>query len=314
MKRILLTLLPFLFSFTMCGHREDPKPPLSKTPSTPKIKKCFQSFNRPLLYWDAVANFDDGRKIPVPSEVTYEVIVNFGRRSVKTEKNYLEDKEIAPGEKRCFSVVACYRGHKSQPSEPVCIIGKNPVEAVPQVRSVKSGDGFVEFKFSPSELNIEVFRNGKPPFITPYAILKEETAVWRDENVKNGRNYVYRFRFSKGNLKGKLTRPFRTVLEDRIPPMPPQNPVAYLTNGSCLILWEASPSKDTVGYLVKVGKKEFKTDGISLFVKGCRGRIEIFAVDKAGNLSKPALPEVIREKGSSSNGKQVRHAGNGELH
>lgn len=300
MKRLLiLSLLPFLFSFSTCGHRGAPLPPLTHKPAPPKISSLIQVYGRPVLVWGKVTTYEDGRKLPAPQRVCYEVFVNFGKRKVKTEKNYFVDKPVKPGEKRCYKVLSVYGKEKSE-SEVKCLVGKEPIYSVPEV-SLTPGDGFVKVEVKNPDYTVEVFRNQKFPFVKPYAVFNG--TVFVDRNVKNGEKYVYRFRFAEGQVKGRETKPIIAVPMDNVPPLPPRE-AFLIRRRNCLIFWEPSPSKDVVGYIVEVGNKKLRTDGVYLFIHGsCSENVKVYAVDKAGNLSKPKTAEVISEKGGSSNGK-----------
>jgi len=290
LKKFFLITLPLLFSFSTCGHRGAPLPPLPKEPSTPEVTTLFQDFNRPIIGWKRVKTYRDGRKLPNPKRVRYIVNVNFGKEKVETDKNYFLDKPIKAGEKRCYSISAIYEGRGSSPSEPVCIVGKQPLRKVPEVH-VKGADGKVTVWVSNPEFTVEVFRNQKFPFLKPYAEFKGKEFI--DNRVENGKTYVYRFRFSKGKLKGKLTKPIPVTPQDRIPPLPP--PHAYLIEGKiCTAVWDPSPSKDVIYYVVKAGNRTFTTSGIYLTLPECPERVEIRAVDKSGNRSKPVEAEVVR--------------------
>lgn len=290
MKRLLLLTLPVLVSFSTCGHRGAPLPPLTKEPAIPKVKALFQDFNRPLLSWESVRTYSDGRKLPDPKKVRYVVNVNFGKRKVETEKNYLVDSPIGIGEKRCYSVSAVYSGRWSSPSEPVCIVGERPINEVPKV-DVKGEDGKVVVKLKNPEFPVEVFKNQKFPYVKPYTVFQGDE--FTDTKVENGKAYTYRFCFSKGKLKGRLTEPITVTPQDRIPPLPP--PYAYLIEGeTCTVVWDPSPSKDVIYYIVKVRKKTFKISGIYFNLPKCTKKVEITAVDKAGNRSKPVSAEVVR--------------------
>ena len=300
MKRLLvLTIIPFLFSFSTCGHRGNPLPPLTKKPAPPKVAYLVQTYDRPLLVWSKVTTYEDGRKLPNPRKLYYEVFINFGKRVVKTKRNYLVDQPIKAGEKRCYKVVAVYGREKSE-SDVKCLVGKNPIYSVPKV-SLTSGDGFVRVEVENPGYRVEVFRNQEFPLVKPYAVFSG--SFFLDRNVKNGKKYVYTFRFAKGNLKGRETQTFTAVPIDNVPPLPPKS-VFLIKKPACTVFWEPSPSGDVVKYLVRIGKREFEANGIYLFVGGrCSGTVKVFAVDKAGNLSKPKLGEVVGEESSSSNGK-----------
>ncbi len=313
-KLLFLSLLPLLFSFTMCGHRGAPKPPLTYQPQTPKVHQPIQEYDSPLIWWERVTTFRDGRKISQPQKVTYRVIVNFGERIVTVKENYFKDFPIGKGQRRCYSVVALYGRHKSQRSEPVCVTGKEPIREVPKVLKAQGEDGFIEIELAQhSPYAVEVFKNPQKPLIKPYATLKENERLFMDKRVTNGKSYSYVLRFSLGNLKGRPSNPITLIPQDRTPPLPPEG--AILVKGrECLLVWEPSPSEDTKGYLIVADGEKFRTGGIYFRFTRCPKRVELFAVDKAGNLSKPVKPEVLDEEGGSSNGKQVRPAGNGGLH
>ncbi len=292
MKKFFLITLPLLFSFSTCGHRGAPLPPLTKEPSVPRIEYLFQDFNRPLLYWEPVKTYRDGRKLANPKGVRYVVSVNFGKKKVETGENFFIDRPVKVGEKRCYSVLAVYRGRWSSPSEPVCIVGKEPINQIPETELTgEDSKVIVEIKNPKPEFTVEVFRNQKQPFVKPYAVFRGRKFV--DRKVENGKAYIYTFRFSDGNLKGRLTEPITVTPQDRTPPLPP--PHAYLIEGNpCTVVWDPSPSKDVVYYTVKAGNRSFTTSGIYLTLPECQKSVEITAVDKAGNRSKPVEAEVVR--------------------
>ncbi|MEO2068162.1 MAG: hypothetical protein ABGX27_01460 [Desulfurobacteriaceae bacterium] len=306
MKRLVfLLLLPFIFSFTMCGKRKDPLPPLEFYPEKPKILSVEQVEDKFLVRWKPVKKFYDGRRIRDIKNLHYEILVNFGERKYKTKKPFFFDKETSKiGERRCYTVYAVYKSKRSDPSEPFCIITKEPIKETPVILNSFAGDGFVKFTFKPSkDFSIEVFRNGKL-----YRILPKGVEEFVDEDVVNGREYSYRFRFSLGYLKGRFTNIFKVIPEDRIPPEPPKNPVIVRKGKSCILLWEPSPSKDVVGYLIqRRGDEMVRKLGkvIYFFLKNCgKETYYIRAFDKSGNFSKRIkVKEELYEEGSSDNGK-----------
>jgi len=307
-KLLLFFPLLSLFSFTMCGSKGNPEPPFSKLPSPPRISIIQQSFKNPIVTWQKVTTFDDGRKLPVPNKVSYIVNVNFGKRKIKTNKTFFLDPiPILDGERRCYTINAIYDGHESKPSEPKCIIGKKPIEGKPRIKEVKLGDEFVVFTFdSHYAYSIEIFKNAEPPFVKPFKILPPKVLIFKDEEVKNGSTYTYQFRFSKDGVKGTFSQAVTVTPLDKTPPLPPKNPVVLKNKNSCLVVWEASPSKDVSKYKIIVNGKVFSANGkgIYFYFPECPAEeLSIVAVDKAGNLSKPIKVEVIDEKSRSNNGK-----------
>jgi len=293
----------------MCGSKGDPLPPFSKVPSQPHISIIQQSFKNPVVVWERVTSFSDGRNLPIPEKVSYVVNVNFGERKVKLNKLYFFDPiPILKGEKRCYSVSAIYEGYESKPSEPTCIVGEEPIRALPAVKEVKAGDGFVTFTFKPySDLSIEVFKNPHPPFVNPFKVLKPGSLTFKDEAVKNNTTYTYRFRFAKAYVKGALSKVVKVTPLDKVPPAPPGFPVVIKNFKSCLVIWEPSPSEDVREYRILANGKQFSTNGkeIYFYFPRCpKGNISVVAVDKAGNSSKPVkAKEVAGEEGSGDNGK-----------
>ena len=290
MKKLLLLSIPFLFSFSTCGHRGDPLPPLTKDPATPQVESLVQDFNRPLLVWREVRTYRDGRKLPDPRSVRYVIVVNFGKKKVKTGKNYFLDVPVKPGERRCYSIISVYRGRESPPGNPICIVGKRPIHETPEFEAI-GGDNHVVINVKNPDFPLEVFRNQEEPFLKPYATFKGRTFI--DRNVENGKSYRYRLRFYRGKLKGKLSREVTVIPQDRIPPLPPS--YAYVITGRiCSVVWDPSPSSDVVYYEVKSGDLTLKTSGIYLNLPGCNGTVSVIAVDKAGNRSKPVRAEVVK--------------------
>jgi len=302
-KILIASLLPLLFSFTVCGHRGAPKPPLSYKPKTPKLYPPIQEYKSPLVWWERVTQFEDGRKIPQPQKVEYKVVINFGKRVVKTKEPYYKDFPIEAGQRRCYSVAAIYNGKEGEPSEPTCITGKEPIEERPVVKRLLEEDSLVEIEIEPSrEYSVEIFKNQtEEPFVKPYATLKPGESLFKDNNVKNDVTYTYLLRFAKDELKGPFTEPITATPKDKTPPLPP--PSALLVLGEpCVLLWEPSPSEDVIGYKVVADGEEIFTSGIYLTFKKCPERVTLYAVDKGKNLSKPVTPEVVDEEGGSGNG------------
>ncbi|SMP11341.1 hypothetical protein SAMN06265339_0916 [Desulfurobacterium pacificum] len=296
MKKVLfLSLLPLLFSFTMCGNRGAPLPPYTKIPATPSITTIQQHYKKVVIAWNPVTTYRDGRKLPLPSKVSYVVIVNFGKKKVKTEKTYYSEAIKRFNTKMCYSVVSVYEGRKSEPANPVCILVKKPIAEVPVVENATAGDGFVSFTFSPSRYSIEIFRNAQPPYLKPLKVLPPQTTSFTDKGLKNGKTYLYKFRYAEGVYKGKLSRTYKLTPADKIPPLPPKNPLLILSPKGCTLVWEPSPSKDVVSYKIvaDTGNFTLSKDAIYFQFKSCPKKVGIEAVDKAGNVSKLVVPREV---------------------
>ncbi len=280
----------------MCGSKGDPLPPLSKKPSSPKKVEVIQNCRTPVVHWQAVLTFSDGRKIPVPRDVKYEVIINFGKKKERTGKNYFIDhNEISPKEKRCYSVRAIYSGIEGGPSETVCTTGETPPNGIPKLVNYKEGDGFIELDFDDHNLPIAIFVNKSYPFINVDQVLERNKNIYRIQ-AKNNKEYVVRYCFIKGSIRGKISPSLVLTPQDRTPPKPPGRAVLIRNGRGCTLVWEPSTSRDVKSYTIFWdGKKETVAgDLVYYYFDDCPEKVKIVAVDKAGNVSKPEEPEVVR--------------------
>ncbi len=279
----------------MCGSKGDPLPPLSKEPLPPKGVGVFQDYRIPVVYWQAVLTFSDGRKIPVPEEVEYEIRVDFGKESFKANRTYFVDqRKIEPGERRCYSVRAIYAGVKGRSSETICIIGEKPPEGIPGLIEYKEGDGFFELKFKNHNLPIALFVNSSYPFLKPSSVLNKGENVYRTR-AENGREYTIRYCFVRASVRGKLSSPIVLIPQDGVPPEPPRNPILIKEGRGCTLVWELSPSSDVKSYEIYWGKGKETVAGNSVYYRfiRCPKDVKIVAVDKSGNVSKPVKPEEV---------------------
>ncbi|SNR86745.1 fibronectin type III domain-containing protein [Desulfurobacterium atlanticum] len=301
MKNYLLFIfiLISVSSFGTCGRKGDPLPPRIFEPATVNKLNYQQVILKPLIYWNPPSKFIDGEPIPKNSikNLKYLIDINFGEKKAVTDKLYFLDGERKMGEKVCYRVAAIYKKEKGEFSEPVCFKIEKPIKEKPSVGETFAGDETVKILFRTPTLHpIEIFRTEKKkPFsvIKPYAIINNATFV--DKKVINGKTYIYKFRYAENRLKGPFTEPVQLTPEDNIPPEPPKNPVLVrLDNSTCIIVWEPSPSKDTVYYTIFLNDKELgKTENLYFQTTCKKGIFKVIAVDKAGNLS---IPEAVKRR------------------
>ena len=288
----LIIVLISVSSFSTCGRKGDPMPPRIFEPALIENLNYQQVVLKPLIHWKPPSKFIDGEPIPKDSikKLRYLIDINFGERKAVTDKLYFFDSNRKVGEKVCYRVAAIYEKEKGEFSEPVCFKIKEPINQKPLIDETYAGDEMVKILFKTPSFPIEIFRTEKNrpfPVVKPYTVINNATFV--DKKVINGKTYIYKFRYAKNKLKGKFTKPIQLTPEDNIQPEPPKNPVLVtVDNSTCLIVWEPSPSKDTVYYIILLNNKEIgKTENLHFQTSCKKGIFKVVAVDKAGNWSNP---------------------------
>ncbi len=285
MKRLLVLALPLCFSFSTCGRKGQPLPPFSFKPKAVNALKVEQVYNRNLLVFNIPRFFVDGRRIKDAKKLSYLVSVNFGRKRFPINSNRFLDEVIHPiGSRSCYNVRPIYdKRFKGEVSQTVCWVTQNPIEKVPDIERVIAGDGLVMVRFKAAKgFAIEVFRNGRF-----YKMVKSNVFV--DREVDNGITYSYSFRYSRGNLRGRMSSSITLTPDDRIPPKSPRSFYILRCEKHCIFMWQPSASKDVVSYEIYFGKRLVANVKKGIYFAGSfcpNGIYYIDAVDKRGNRSK----------------------------
>jgi len=286
-KLILIVLMPILLSFSTCGRKGDPLPPLSYIPESPVNVKAKQIGKNVLISWNPPSYFIDGRKIKEKGEISYVVRIGFGKSLKRTNTNYVIDRGGKPGEEICYSVMSIYKTkYRSSFSEPICIKIKNPINQFPEIQNATAGDGFVKITFKKSDMRIAVYKSENGKFKPePYAILEAGINVFVDKNVINKKAYKYFARFVVKGMEGESSEVITLIPEDRFPPEAPENLQIIKKGENFILIWEPSSSKDVKYYEILNNGKVVGTVPYGLYfpLKNLKGCFRIVAVDKAGN-------------------------------
>jgi len=287
-KLLILFIAPILLSFSTCGRRGKPLPPVSKLPKPPLSIKAKQVYDRVLLSWTPPSQFTDGRRIAEKGELSFLVMVGFRGKTVPVRDSFFIDKRRKPGEKVCYKVASIYMSkYRGAFSEPACIRVEKPIGEVPKLTGASAGDGFVKLTFAPSTFDIAIYRkrNGKfPP--EPLKVLKAGETVFTDRSVVNGRRYTYTARFRRGKVEGRATEEVTLMPADNVPPEPPRN-LSILKGKPSFLIWEPSGSADLKLYEVyRNGRIVAKVNrGIYFPIDNLKGCFKVIAVDRNGNRS-----------------------------
>ncbi len=138
---------------------------------------------------------------------------------------------------------------------------------------------------------------GYGPFL--HGLRKEEGNKWLDTTARYGQRYVYTVSSAISldpRIESALAGEHEIEYLDRFPPQPPVHLVALAEGARVRLVWEASPSPDTVGYVVyrqdpgqdfhrvtaqPIAAREFIDDGL---VAGLKYHYRVAAIDGAGTL------------------------------
>ncbi len=305
----LLILSTTALSFSTCGRRGSPKPPLSFIPAPPKIEDVYQIENRPFIVIKPSYTYSDGRKIPksLIKREKFLIKINF-KRVIETANRCFKDSVKKPNETVCYQVSTLLEGRKSTFTDPSCLSVKKPLFKKPQVVKISVSDSKVSFLFKRHSLKIECFKSqrGRPFPCKPYRVISGNLFV--DDRLHNGETYAYKFRFSQDTRKGPFTKVFYETPLDNQAPEPPKNPQLFrLKKNACILVWEPSPSKDVSFYSISWSGGRTKTDKCYAVVPCGASFYKISAVDRYKNFSRPIVWRARNEeKSRGDNGQQVR--------
>jgi len=194
--------------------------------------------------------------------------------------------------KRCVKVTNNHRVYK------VCLKDYPSICPHAYLDEVNSAEVRVRILsiFNKIAIFVEKGRKGLPD---PTKIKVVSPGVFKIKNPDLGATYniVGAIIFGK-NFFGPLCSLLKVKVKDKIPPLPPSGGGYIVKNGKLCIMWEKSPSEDVVSYEVVAGKKQYFTNSTELSISFSKElkKIEVFAIDRAGNKSK-ALTLSIKEEG-----------------
>lgn len=296
----LLKLFAFLtvsvFFLNGCGVKGYPKPPRSFNISGIKEINVKQMGEYLVIYWYYKKVYEDG--MPIKEKLNFYLLSNDEKSKVNPYKNgdlYWVVEPIKNFENKiCYKVsVRTVKTLKEKISNYVCIKPEKnyPVLTTKLNLFLKEDGILLNWKKMYEQVNI--YRNENSNLIPPipYKIVKN-SSEFLDKNLELNKKYCYYITISKNGVESSSSKIVCKKYVDKFPPLPPTDGNILKENGKIVIVWEESPSKDVIGYLIyKNGKivSEIPIKSYYFIDRSYKSGdyYEIVAVDKAGNRSKP---------------------------
>ncbi|NPA58149.1 MAG: hypothetical protein GXN94_02520 [Aquificae bacterium] len=297
MKKVFKYLFVLALAYTIgCGVKGSPYPPYTTAPETVKKAEIKQQDKRLVVYWYYQPRYADGRSMDEP--FSFEVFTLDGKliKEIYREGNlywfyyqFTEDKEY------CFRFKVKTPKDESKLSRFFCYI---PTLDYPEEKprlSLSIVEEGILISWNRSDYKTNLYKHRKKIYYPLPFIQLKDTSVYVDKNVKHDQEYCYYITFENENgVEGYPSRIECILFRDIFPPLPPQSPTIVEKNGKYYLIWSDSPSPDVIGYIVVVNGRQitpFPVKDYILPLKGYRkgDPVEIYAVDRAGNRSPPAI-------------------------
>lgn len=339
-----LLALPLLVA---CGKKGEPLPPIRHVPAETKDLSIHQQGNLLIFrmqypqstaagevlsgldeveVWRMEAPFPDPSRPPLmdPRLFVAEAEKLFGLRGPEliaaVTGDRIETRIPAPEARDATLDVFAVRtlsstGEPSTMSNLVSLVIA-PAAAPPKEMRVEATSGGVLVSWTPPDwevLGYNVYRrpSTERAFGEPLARVPAGAQSHLDESATFGQRYIYTLRAIRGEdplVESAAAAESEIDFQDRFAPLPPTSVVALGESGSARLVWEASPTADTVGYRVyrrdpgssfrqinerPIAEAEFLDTGLT---GGLRYEYRVTAVDGVGNEGEPsAIADVVVE-------------------
>ncbi len=199
----------------------------------------------------------------------------------------------------------CLRVFTKDGSKRLCLKSVPPVYPHLKVLRVDSYALDLQVLSLFPRLALFVWEKGKDPdFENPRRI---SPGVHSLRGLSLGKTYLLSAAVTFGpDIYGPLSQPLEVKMEDTEPPLPPSGGGYFLKGNTLVLVWDPSPSRDVVGYVVEREGKLFKVKK-NMFQErdGLKGVVlyNIKALDGAGHESSPLLIKVVFPEEGENEGK-----------
>ncbi|NPA12592.1 MAG: hypothetical protein GXO45_01250 [Aquificae bacterium] len=303
LKRVFKTAFILSSTFVLaCGVKGSPKPPLTDAPATVKEINIKQQGEQLVIYWKYTPRYADGRSMA--EKFTFEVF-SLGHRIVKniqSEGNlYWFRYPFKSDREYCFRIKVKTEKSESKFSKYFCYIPTfNYPREIPYPQFSLTPDG-IKIMWDNTGLKANIYKSKKKVYIpVSYVSLVGENS-FLDKQVSSGVKYCYYMTYENNNGVESNPSYLKCILfRDIFPPEPPKNPEIIRKGNDYYLIWSESPSKDVKGYFIYINGKQInkiplKTYSIKLKGYDGKGKVEVRAVDRNGNLSPPTTAEMSSE-------------------
>ncbi len=296
MKKAFNFLVFFSILTAGCGVKGGPYPPFTTSPETVKNVLIKQQDQDLIIYWNYIPRYADGREMK--ENFRFEIFT-FEHRIIKTVKNsgnlYWFRYKFSQEKEYCFRIrVITEKNNKSRFSRYFCYIPTLNYPNIKPVFDIKVVIDGIKLIWENNNFKTNIYK-GKERVLYPIPFKSLSDNKFLDKNVSVGNRYCYYITFEDNNGVESLPSDIKCkIFEDIFPPEPPTNPKLIERKGEFYLIWTESSSKDTAGYIIEIDRKVLNKIPIKTYIfkipeykKG--SVIKIYAVDKAGNKSKPAI-------------------------
>lgn len=294
MKKIYKLLLALLI-VSGCGVKGGPYPPLTDAPETVKKVSIKQQNGELVVYWNYIPKYADGRKMT--ENFRFE-IYSFEHRIIKKIKKsgnlYWFRLPFSQEKEYCFRFKVSTRKASSVFSRYFCYI---PTFNYPKLKPefeisiVREG---MKLEWKNSKMRTDIYRSpDRVYYPVPVKVLKDNSYI--DRQVKENVRYCYYITYEDRNGVESSPSDIKCrVYRDIFPPEPPRNPKIIKKNSKIYLIWTESSSKDVIGYIIEINDKPVNKTPVKTYILQIpdykKGEvIKIYAVDKSGNKSSPAI-------------------------
>ena len=303
MKKIykIVSIFSLIFFIFSCGRKGSPLPPISKKPLYINSLSLKQQGDNIVVYWSYIPKYDDNRplksysfKVYLNEEVIKPEILNKGDL-------YWFNFNIPNFRKEyCFKIYVVSKNEESESSPIECIIPSSQYPKRPVITGIDLKEEGLLLKWKGNGKIINIYRSNDK-LIPPIPFKKvEDKKYYLDRSLSFNKRYCYyittEFKEVESNKSNILCKDYVDVF----PPKPPTDFKLLKKDDNYYLLWEESPSKDVIGYIIyKNGKPLFNMPIKTYYFidksykKG--DKYYIVAVDRAGNKSKKVYLKNIIE-------------------
>ena len=301
MKRVFKGIaLSIILMFSSCGVKGNPKLPPSKVPEPVNDIKIKQQGSFFVIYWRYIPRYEDGKSIKEDFSFIIEENDNRILPDLKNKANlyWFKRKIKNYSSEYCYKITVKTERNEMAESKYFCLLPvKDFPKISPELKLLPKNEGLLLI-FNNKFKAVKIYKGKNKNSIIPIPVEEiQNKNHFLDRDVVPEQKYCYYITWVLKNIESNPSKIKCTIYRDSFKPKPPQNVELIKEDKKYIILWSPSPSIDTEGYIVeKNGKfvQRLSKDAYFYIIDNpIKGDIyTVYAVDKAGNKSKPVYLKI----------------------
>ncbi|MBK3332063.1 hypothetical protein GWK41_03145 [Persephonella atlantica] len=293
MRRVFSIVITFIIAG--CGVKGGPYPPFSKNPETVRNVKIKQQDRELVVYWNYIPRYEDGRNMNENFKIEIFSIEHRIVKSLHKKGNlYWFRYKFSQIKEYCFRFKVVTKNKESRFSRYFCYIPSIKYPVIKPEFNLNIKKNGINISWPKSSFTVNIYKTQDSVYYPiPFRTISKADS-YTDTSVISGNKYCYYITYEDENgVEGSPSQIKCLTFRDIFPPEPPQNPRLIRKEGLYYIIWTESSSKDVIGYIIEINGKKLINKPIKTYVFSIKSIkkgsvIKIYAVDKAGNISKPA--------------------------